>query len=228
MLTSGVRLVTSCMLCGANRIFFLMSPHRGQSEFRHTLKLSHSLQKELGSPYEHYLDYLLDITVGCDVKTMARDMFDTATIRNLDKSPRWVLWIRDSIWQKFKQRQAALREPCFGVTNSQFVRILLEMKRQLDIPVPAKFHLPHHPDISNETKQGESTKVTSRPILRNRIIMSPYVELNQPASRYHSQSMFKTSDLLKSHKPMHSSDTYQENITGKSTSLPNWLAMIVN
>ena len=108
---------------------------QGPNKSKHQLKISQSLQKEFGSPYDRSLENLLDITEGFDIKRVSRDQFDNSTIRALDRSPSWVLWIRDSIWQKFKSRQAELQVHFVVLKNSQIIRILLEMKRQLHIPV---------------------------------------------------------------------------------------------
>jgi hypothetical protein len=188
-------------------IFYPMQ--RGPKRFLHTLKLSHSLQKEFDSPYEHYVEYLLDVTEGFDIKRLNRDQFDNSMIRMLDKSPRWVLWIRDSTWRKFKKRQAALREPFFGVTNSQFVRILLEMKRRLAIPVPANLHLPHYPENSNEVDQGKSPIETSR-TEESSIIISQYPDTSKLVLGDNLPPMYANADTLTSCNPQQKTDSHQE------------------
>jgi hypothetical protein len=178
-------------------------------EFRHTLKLSHSLKKELCSPYELCLGNLLDITEGSDSRRLNRDQFDNSMIRMLDKSPRWVLWIRDSIWRKFKKRQAALRGPFFGVTNSQFVRILLEMKRRLAIPAPANLHLPLYPENSNEVDQGKSPIETSR-TEESSIIISQYPDTSKLVLGDNLPPLYANADTLTSCNPQQKAHSHQD------------------
>ena len=218
-------------------------------EFRHTLKLSHSLKKELCSPYELSLENLLDITEGSDSRRLNRDQFDSSMIRALDKSPRWVLWIRDSIWRKFKKRQAALGEHFYEVTNSRFVRILLEMKRRLAIPVPANLHLPHYPENSNEVDQGKGPIETSRPE-ESSIIISQYPDTSKLVLGDNLPPMYANADTPTSCNPLSprmiirnltppisekDEPTKQANTTsdqelyiGNSRPLPNWLAKLIH
>jgi hypothetical protein len=238
--------------CAARLSFYPMQ--RGPKRFMHTLKLSHSLQKEFDSPYEHYVEYLLDVTEGFDIKRLSRDQFDSSRIRALDKSPRWVLWIRDSIWQKFKKRQAALRGPCFGVTNSQLVRILLEMKRQLHIPVIPVYDFIHYTET--KTNQLENAKETSRAEASRSTITSQCHDNGQFVLGDNLPPLYTNADTLTSCNPHshqdHSSTRMiirnlitppisdkdepkkqanttpdQELYNGKSRPLPNWLAKLI-
>jgi hypothetical protein len=201
----------------------------GKAVCKHTLKLSHSLQKDFGSPYEQYLEYLLDITVGFDLERVSRDTFDTAEFRNHDKSPKWALWLRDSIWQKFKKCRAVLRQRGFTVTNSQLVRILLGMKKQMNIPDPIQFNLANLPEYFPEA--GITREICSDGEKRSPYTDSekgsPYPVKSEADFEHHHLPIFENAQAL---VIMHSikKESDEEPIIENSKSLPNWLSMIIN
>jgi hypothetical protein len=181
---------------------------QGPNKSKHQLKISQSLQKEFGSPYDRSLENLLDITEGFDIKKVSREKFDNSTIRALDRSPSWVLWIRDSIWQKFKSRQAELRVPFVVLKNSQIIRIMLEMKRQLRIPVIPIYDFTHYTETN--TNQLENTKETSRAEARSHIIISQYPDTDQSVLGDNLPPIYANADTLTSCSPQRKADSHKE------------------
>ena len=144
------------------------------------------------------------------------------------KNLQWTLWIGTTVWNAFKSRKEVYHRAGLTLTNTQLIRLLLELKNDLNLPYSEQFEFKAYqhrqteedartilPEDKNTVTGDENTAIEDYPQSMKRVLSPKMLGSLDEKSGKRRRTLTPSND---------STDTLAES----KSKLPYWLSVIMN